>query len=227
MDRLTRQDKRYKKEMTEYHHFFKTQPFSAINFLINTFDNSKINNFYCNGTQLCLGDLIEEIRKIIFKLWQYENTELEPQEIIALKEENESLNESRKFEANMVDEEYKRAGNAEAENESLKKRIEVLEMALFLAGERAGNAEDFTELYIERAQTIINKARNNDNINQRELIYKFLDLPCLKQTNILTELNLIDDCDKDKRYVTIMDKIIKKASEGNLINQFWDKIRAK
>jgi predicted phosphodiesterase len=65
---------------------------------------------------------------------------------------------------------------------------------------------------------------NRKDISQRDLAYKFFDLSYIQQTEILLELDLLDESDREKRYSNIIGKIIDKAILKNKLDNLWDKI---
>ncbi|WP_312561945.1 metallophosphoesterase [Anaerospora sp.] len=65
---------------------------------------------------------------------------------------------------------------------------------------------------------------HESKIDQRDLMYKFFDLSYIRQTEILIELDLLDENDKGKRYSNIITTIMKKAKANNKIDLFWQKI---
>lgn len=65
---------------------------------------------------------------------------------------------------------------------------------------------------------------DKNHICQRDLLYKFFDLSFIRQTEILVELDLLDESDREKRYSNIIRKIIDKAKLNNKMDMLWDKI---
>lgn len=65
---------------------------------------------------------------------------------------------------------------------------------------------------------------NQTKINLKELVYKFLMLPYLTQTNILINLELVGEDNKGRKYETIMKSIIDKANKEDKLLKLWDKI---
>lgn len=63
-----------------------------------------------------------------------------------------------------------------------------------------------------------------EEIILRDLVYKFFDLTYIRQTEILIELDLLDDEDKNKRYSIIISKILDKAQKTNKMKELWSKV---
>jgi predicted phosphodiesterase len=62
------------------------------------------------------------------------------------------------------------------------------------------------------------------SFNYGDLIYDFFDLTKFKQTKILNELNLLDEKDWGKPYTRIINDVIEKAAQNNLLRDFTLKI---
>ena len=58
-------------------------------------------------------------------------------------------------------------------------------------------------------------------VNLRELVYTFMNLSYIRQTQILVKLNLLNEDDNGKRYSTIINKIVEDALIKNLIDEMW------
>ena len=61
-------------------------------------------------------------------------------------------------------------------------------------------------------------------INIKTFIYRFLKLPFIKRSFILTKFNLIDEEDGSKNHMDILDKIIQKAKEKGCLKTVYEEI---
>ncbi|SFM23984.1 metallophosphoesterase [Pelosinus propionicus] len=59
------------------------------------------------------------------------------------------------------------------------------------------------------------------NIDIKTLVYRFLNLPFLCRTQILSKLNLIDEKDEGINHVNLLEKIITRAKERNYLDDLW------
>ncbi|NMM62212.1 hypothetical protein HBE96_05835 [Clostridium sp. P21] len=93
--------------------------------------------------------------------------------------------------------------------------------------------KDLSDIFLKKEQNNedINlewKEKNSNEsevqINERELAYKFFDLSYIRQTEILIELDLLEEDDRARRYSDIITKIINKAKLGNKMYELWNKI---
>lgn len=68
----------------------------------------------------------------------------------------------------------------------------------------------------------LEKVENLGNIDKRKFVYMFFALSFPDQTKILSELGLLEENDKDKRYVDIFGTIMSKAIERGILQRFYD-----
>lgn len=67
---------------------------------------------------------------------------------------------------------------------------------------------------------------DHDAVNLRTLVYDFFDLSFVKQTEILIDLDLLDEEDREENYSEIIVKIINKAKKNDKIDRFWERINS-
>lgn len=80
----------------------------------------------------------------------------------------------------------------------------------------------------ELSDKIISAMGYNDNeplINKREMVYEFLSLPYPTRIRILTELNLMEDCDIGRADYRSVNRIIDSAVHKNQLKNLWDKVK--
>ncbi len=65
---------------------------------------------------------------------------------------------------------------------------------------------------------------DDTTVDIRELKYGFFSLSYIKQTEILLSLGLLNENDRDKKYVKIMPRIIDSARQKNVLIGLWDRI---
>lgn len=59
----------------------------------------------------------------------------------------------------------------------------------------------------------------------KTIVYRFIELPFIIQTSILTKYELLDECDQGKKYIDIIDKIIDKARQLGCLDKLWKEIK--
>lgn len=73
-------------------------------------------------------------------------------------------------------------------------------------------------------QDVITTKVDND-VNIRDLVYDFLNLPSNKQTRILLNLSLLSGDDQGRKYSNIMNEIINRAKASNKLKELHDKVK--
>lgn len=68
----------------------------------------------------------------------------------------------------------------------------------------------------------LDKKANLRNIDKRKLVYMFFALSFPEQTRILSELELLEESDKDKRYRDIFGEIMSKAIKRGILQNFYE-----
>lgn len=64
-----------------------------------------------------------------------------------------------------------------------------------------------------------------DKPNMKEVAYNFFDLSWVRRTEILNKLNLLDEEDKGKNHVYILEKIMAKVKQRNCMDALWQEIK--
>jgi predicted phosphodiesterase len=62
------------------------------------------------------------------------------------------------------------------------------------------------------------------NVDTQTIVYRFLELPFVIQTLILSKYGLLDEHDEGKKYVNIIDKIIEKAKRLDCLDKLLEEI---
>ena len=91
------------------------------------------------------------------------------------------------------------------------------------------NYESIDENSTEKSNMIysnekIKQSKHGEEVNKRKLVYMFYNLSYPDQVKILSELDLIDEGDKDKRYIDIFGEILNKAINRGVLKKFYDAI---
>lgn len=63
------------------------------------------------------------------------------------------------------------------------------------------------------------------DVDTKTIVYQFVELPFIIQTSILSKYHLLDEDDRGKKYVNIIDKIIDKARQLGCLNGMWKEIK--
>lgn len=70
----------------------------------------------------------------------------------------------------------------------------------------------------------VKQSEHGGEVNKRKLVYMFYNLSYPDQVKILSELDLIDEGDKDKRYIDIFGEILNKAVNRGVLKKFYEAI---
>lgn len=62
------------------------------------------------------------------------------------------------------------------------------------------------------------------NVDTKTIVYRFLELPFVTQTSILSKYDLLDEDDEGKKYVNIIDKILEKAKRLECLDKLLQEI---
>lgn len=61
-------------------------------------------------------------------------------------------------------------------------------------------------------------------INIKNLFYGFMELSWIKRCTLLKKYNLLDEADKDKGHVKILEKMLERAKENNCLEKLYDEV---
>lgn len=99
--------------------------------------------------------------------------------------------------------------------------VDYIEYSLTLGpGKDNGGKEEV----IESALITDQHSDSDTSVDIKTLIYRFMNLSFITRTSILTKLALLDEKDEGTNHVDILRKVVLKAKESGILEDFWTEV---